>query len=184
MFKLANIPNILTLLRILIIPVIIIFLEVDNDLYQWLALALYSIACISDFLDGYLARKYELESSFGRFLDPIADKILVVSVIFILISNNVINGLFVYPALIIVIREILVSGLRDFFAHSKETLLVTNLSKWKTLIQMFSLGFLIVSGNFETKLILFTGCFGLTVASIMTIHTGYIYFKKNLRLFK
>ena len=89
-----------------------------------------------------------------------------------------------YPALVIVIREILVSGLRDFFAHSTETLLVTNLSKWKALIQMSSLGFLIVSNDFETSYILFIGYFGLTAASIMTIHTGYIYFKKNLRLFK
>ena len=184
MFKIENIPNILTLLRILAIPIIILFLEIDNEFYSWVALILYTIACISDFLDGYLARKFEIESSFGRFLDPIADKILVVSVIFILISNEVIYGFFVYPALIIVIREILVSGLRDFFAHSTETLLVTNLSKWKTLIQMFSLGFLIVSANFDTKLILYTGFFGLTVASIMTMHTGYIYFKKNLRLFK
>jgi len=184
MFKLANIPNILTLLRILIIPVIIIFLEIGNEFYNWLSLLLYIIACISDFFDGYLARKFELESSFGRFLDPIADKILIVSVIFILVSNSIITGFFVYPALVIVIREILVSGLRDFFAHSTETLLVTNLSKWKTLIQMFSLGFLIVANNFESNLILYIGFIGLTVASIMTIHTGYIYFKKNLRLFK
>ena len=184
MFKLANIPNILTLLRILIIPVIIIFLEIGNEFYNWLSLLLYIIACISDFFDGYLARKFELESSFGRFLDPIADKILIVSVIFILVSNSIITGFFVYPALVIVIREILVSGIRDFFAHSTETLLVTNLSKWKTLIQMFSLGFLIVANNFESNLILYTGFIGLTVASIMTIHTGYIYFKKNLRLFK
>lgn len=184
MFKLENIPNILTVLRILIIPVIIIFLELDEEFYNWLALILYIIACLSDFLDGYLARKFELESSFGRFLDPIADKILIVSLIFILISNTIISGIFVYPALIIVIREILVSGLRDFFAHSRETLLVTNLSKWKTLIQMFSLGFLMVSTNFETNLVLDIGHIGLTVASFMTIHTGYIYFKKNLRLFK
>ena len=184
MFKKENIPNILTLLRILIIPIIIIFLEIDTKFYSWLALVLYVIACLSDFLDGYLARKFELESSFGRFLDPVADKILVVSVIFILISNGIIKGIFVYPALVIVIREILVSGLRDFFAHSSETLLVTNLSKWKTLIQMSSLGFLIVSNDFETSYILFIGYFGLTAASIMTIHTGYIYFKKNLRLFK
>ena len=141
MFKIENIPNILTLLRILAIPVIILFLEIDSEFYSWIALILYAVACISDFLDGYLARKLEIESSFGRFLDPIADKILVVSVIFILISNKIIYGVFVYPALVIVIREILVSGLRDFFAHSTETLLVTNLSKWKTLIQMFSLGF-------------------------------------------
>ena len=153
MFKIENIPNILTLLRILVIPIIILFLEMNNEFYRWVALILYTVACISDFLDGYLARKFEIESSFGRFLDPIADKILVVSVIFILISNKVIYGVFVYPALVIVIREILVSGLRDFFAHSTETLLVTNLSKWKTLIQMFSLGFLIVSDNFDTNLI-------------------------------
>ena len=184
MFKLANIPNILTLLRILIIPVIIIFLEIGNEFYNWLSLLLYIIACISDFFDGYLARKFELESSFGRFLDPIADKILIVSVIFILVSNSIITGFFVYPALVIVIREILVSGLRDFFAHSTETLLVTNLSKWKTLIQMFSLGFLIVANNFESSSILYIGFIGLTIASIIIIHTGYIYFKKNLRLFK
>ena len=183
MFKLANIPNILTLLRILIIPVIIIFLEIGNEFYNWLSLLLYIIACISDFFDGYLARKFELESSFGRFLDPIADKILIVSVIFILVSNSIITGFFVYPALVIVIREILVSGLRDFFAHSTETLLVTNLSKWKTLIQMSSLGFLIVQNNFETIFIFFVGATGLTVASILTMYTGYIYFKNNIKFF-
>ena len=168
MFKLKNIPNFLTLIRILLIPVIILFMEIDQELYRWLSLWLYFLACISDFFDGYLARKFELESNFGRFLDPIADKILIVSIIFILI---------------IVIREILVSGLRDFFSHSSEKLVVTNLSKWKTLIQMFSLGFLIVSDNFETDLILYTGLVGLTVSSLITIHTGYYYFKKNLKLF-
>ena len=123
MIKLENIPNILTLLRILIIPVIIIFLELNEEFYIWLALILYIIACLSDFLDGYLARKFELESSFGRFLDPIADKILIVSLIFILISNTIISGVFVYPALIIVIREILVSGLRDFFCSLKRNII-------------------------------------------------------------
>ncbi len=178
MFKLKNIPNFLTLIRILLIPVIILFMEIDEELYRWLSLCLYFIACISDFFDGYLARKFEIESNFGRFLDPIADKILIVSIIFILIAQSKINGLFVYAALIIVTREILVSGLRDFFSHSSENLVVTNLSKWKTLIQMFSLGFLIVSDNFETILILYTGLVGLTVSSIITIHTGYYYFKK------
>ena len=183
MFKLKNIPNFLTLIRILLIPVIILFMEIDEALYRWLSLWLYFIACISDFFDGYLARKFEIESNFGRFLDPIADKILIVSIIFILVAQAKINGLFVYAALIIVTREILVSGLRDFFSHSSENLVVTNLSKWKTLIQMFSLGFLIVSDNFETILILYTGLVGLTVSSVITIHTGYYYFKKNLKLF-
>ena len=158
-------------------------MEFDNEFYRWLSLSLYFLACISDFFDGYLARKLEIESNFGRFLDPIADKILIVSIIFILVAQSKINGLFIYPALIIVLREILVSGLRDFFSHSSESLIVTKLSKWKTLIQMFSLGFLIVSDNFTSLFILYTGLFGLTVSSIITIHTGYYYFKKNLKLF-
>ena len=117
-------------------------------------------------------------------MDPIADKILVVAMLIILLDNDKITGFFVYPTLVIIIREILVSGLRDFFWHSSKSLFVTKLSKWKTLIQMSSLGFLIVSGNFSTNLILYTGNFGLTLASIFTIYTGYIYFKKNLKLFK
>ena len=88
MFKLKNIPNFLTLIRILLIPVIILFMEIDEELYRWLSLWLYFIACISDFFDGYLARKFEIESNFGRFLDPIADKILIVSIIFILIAQS------------------------------------------------------------------------------------------------
>ncbi len=183
MFKLKNIPNFLTLIRILLIPVIIVFMEINNFIYSWIALSLYVLACVSDFFDGYLARRFEIESNFGRFLDPIADKILIVSVIFMLVAQEKINGFFIYPALIIVLREILVSGLRDFFSHSSENLVVTNLSKWKTLIQMFSLGFLIVADNFETNFIYYTGLIGLTIASVITIHTGYFYFKKNLKLF-
>ncbi len=183
MFNLKNIPNFLTILRIVLIPSIIICIELGNEKYFWIALFLYVTACLSDFLDGYLARKFDIESNFGRFLDPIADKILIVSVLIILIANHLIVGVFVYPALIIILREIIVSGLRDFFLHSAKTLLVTNLAKWKTLIQMSSLGFLLVQNNFETKLILHFGNFGLTLASAITIYTGYIYFKKNLKLF-
>ena len=173
----------MTILRIVLIPSIIICIELGNEKYYWIALFLYVIACFSDFFDGYLARKFDIESNFGRFLDPIADKILVVSILIILIANHLIVGVFVYPALIIILREIIVSGLRDFFLHSSETLLVTNLAKWKTLIQMSSLGFLLVQNNFEIKLILYCGNFGLTLASAITIYTGYIYFKKNLKLF-
>ena len=184
MFSKNNIPNLLTILRIILIPGIIICMELNDPYYNWVGLIFYIIACLSDFLDGYLARKFEIESNFGRFLDPIADKILVVAMLIILLDNDKITGFFVYPTLVIIIREILVSGLRDFFWHSSKSLFVTKLSKWKTLIQMSSLGFLIVSGNFSTNLILYTGNFGLTLASIFTIYTGYIYFKKNLKLFK
>ena len=183
MFNIKNIPNFLTILRIILIPSIIICIEADNYNYNLAALTLYIFACFSDFFDGYLARKFDMESNFGRFLDPIADKILVVSIIIILIANNQITNFFVYPALIIIIREILVSGLRDFFLHSSKNLFVTNLAKWKTLIQMSSLGFLMIYENFETSIILFFGNLGLTIASIFTIYTGYIYFKNNLKFF-
>ena len=183
MFRLKNIPNFLTILRILLIPSIILCIEINTEKYLWIALTLYITACFSDFFDGYFARKFDFESNFGKFLDPIADKILVVSVIIILIANSQISAVFVYPALVIILREIIVSGLRDFFLHSSQTLLVTSIAKWKTLIQMSSLGFLIVHQNFNTKIILYLGNIGLTVASIITIYTGYIYFKKNLKLF-
>ena len=183
MFKLKNISNFLTIFRIILIPSIIVCIEINTEKYHWIALSLYITACFSDFFDGYFARKFDLESNFGKFLDPIADKILVVSIIIVLIANKNISGVFVYPALVIILREIIVSGLRDFFLHSSQTLLVTTLAKWKTLIQMSSLGFLIVHQNFNTKIILYLGNIGLTVASIITIYTGYIYFKKNLKLF-
>ena len=171
----------LTYLRIFFGPLIFV-LAVFFEMYL-VSLAIFIVCSASDFLDGYLARKFNQESSLGKLLDPIADKILVVSILIILIANHLIEGIFVYPALIIVLREIIVSGLRDFFLHSTKTLLVTNLAKWKTLIQMSSLGFLLVQNNFETKLILYLGNFGLTFASAITIYTGYMYFKKNLKLF-
>ena len=183
MFSKKNIPNFLTVFRIFLIPSIIISVEIGNSKYYWVALILYILAFFSYFFDVYFARKFDLESNFGKFLYPIADKILVVSIIIVLIANNQISGIFVYPALIIILREIIVSGLRDFFLHSSHTLLVTKLAKWKTLLQMSSLGFLIVHQNFDTKFILYFGNFGLSLASIITIYTGYIYFKKNLKLF-
>ena len=183
MFKINNIPNFLTILRILLIPGIIICIELDQPKYSWLALSFYIFACFSDFLDGYIARRFDIESNFGKFLDPIADKILVVALLIILLDNNKISGIFVYPTLIIILREVIVSGLRDFFLHSSKNLAVTNLSKWKTVIQMTSLGFLIVEDNFSNNFILYFGNIGLTIASIVTIYTGYIYFKRNLKLF-
>ena len=183
MFKISNIPNFLTILRIILIPGIIVCIEINEHFYSWIGLIFYILACFSDFLDGFIARKYDFESNFGRFLDPIADKILVVALLIILLENGKISGFFVYPTLVIILREVIVSGLRDFFLHSSKSLEVTNLSKWKTMIQMTSIGFLIVGDAFLTNLILYVGNLGLTIASILTIHTGYIYFKRNLKLF-
>ena len=94
MFKLNNIPNFLTILRILLIPGIIICIELEKSHYSWLALSFYIFACFSDFLDGYIARKFDIESNFGKFLDPIADKILVVALLIILLDNGKISGVF------------------------------------------------------------------------------------------
>ena len=179
--KLSNLPNFLTLFRVISIPVIIIAIIPQTYLSNWIAVSLYIVACISDFLDGYFARKLKLETKLGKFLDPIADKVLVISIIFILVAIDKISGFFIYPALIIIVREILVSGLREFFAKSKISINVTNLAKWKTLIQMFSLGFLIIGDDFT--LISYTmllGEIGLTIASLITIYTGYKYFDKHL----
>ncbi len=179
--KFSNLPNYLTLFRVISIPIIIIAIIPQTYLSNWIAVSLYIVACISDFLDGYFARKLKLETKLGKFLDPIADKVLVISIIFILVAIDKISGFFIYPALIIIIREILVSGLREFFAESKISINVTNIAKWKTLIQMFSLGFLIIGDDFT--LISYTmllGEIGLTIASLITIYTGYKYFDKHL----
>ncbi len=182
--KFSNLPNYLTLFRVISIPIIIIAIIPQTYLSNWIAVSLYITACISDFLDGYFARKFKLETKLGKFLDPIADKVLVISIIFILVAIDKISGFFIYPALIIIVREILVSGLREFFAKSKISINVTNLAKWKTLIQMFSLGFLIIGDDFTLiSYTLLLGEIGLTIASLITIYTGYKYFDKHLNSF-
>ena len=182
--KLSNLPNHLTLFRVFCIPIIILCILPQSFLYNWIAVILYALACITDFLDGYLARRLRVESKFGQFFDPIADKVLIISVIFILVVIDKIDGFYVFPALIIIIREVLVSGLREFLSNIKSDTKVTILSKWKTLIQMFSLGFLIIGDDFKyfnhTSL---TGEIGLTLASLLTIYTGYKYFEKNFNSF-
>lgn len=182
--KLSDIPNILTLFRILSIPIIILCLLPQTLFFNWIALIFYALACITDFFDGFLARKLSVESTFGKFFDPIADKILVISVIFILVVVNKIDGFLIYPSLIIIIREVLVSGLRESMPKNQPNLNVTKLSKIKTLLQMFSLAFLIIGEDFKLiKGLFFIGQLGLWISSIITIYTGYVYFKKNFNLF-
>tara|TARA_B100000989_G_scaffold232502_1_gene179292 strand:+ start:119 stop:679 length:561 start_codon:yes stop_codon:yes gene_type:complete len=182
--NLKRIPNYLTIFRVLCIPVIILNIIPQSFFFNWVAVILYIVACISDFLDGYLARKLKVESKLGKFLDPIADKILIISVIFILVAIGKINGFFVYPALIIIIREVLVSGLREFFAKSEISINVSKIAKWKTLIQMFALGFLIIGNDFTLlPNTILVGEIGLLIASLITIYTGYEYFKLHYKSF-
>ncbi len=142
---LRGLPNILTVSRILSIPVLIcLLLFIDDPLGSWLAFSAYTYACITDFFDGYLARAWHQQSAFGRFLDPIADKLLVAAVLLALVGIDRISGLLVLPAAVILCREILVSGLREFLAEVDVSVPVSKLAKWKTGIQMLALGFLMV----------------------------------------
>jgi cardiolipin synthase len=179
---LINVPNILTMSRIAAIPVLVVLFYVRGDAACWLAAALFAAACITDYLDGHIARSWSQMSAFGRFLDPIADKLLVAAVILMLVSSGRVVGLVVLPALIILCREILVSGLREFLAGLNVGLPVSRLAKWKTLLQMVALGFLIVGdagpAGFPTRLI---GEGGLWVAALLTLVTGYDYLQTGLR---
>jgi CDP-diacylglycerol---glycerol-3-phosphate 3-phosphatidyltransferase len=179
----ANLPNALTISRILATPVVCLLLFVGSALGSWLALAVWIYACVTDFLDGYLARSWQQQSSFGRMLDPIADKLLVSSVLLVLVGVDRLTGLSILPAAIILCREILVSGLREFLAQLQVSVPVTRLSKWKTTLQMIAIGFLVV-GNDGPELFGFTstdgGVCGLWGAAALTLVTGYDYLRAGL----
>jgi cardiolipin synthase (CMP-forming) len=177
----TSLPNMLTLSRIVFIPVLAgVFLFVAPPLGQWLAFALYAAACATDFLDGYFARSRQLQSSLGRLLDPIADKLFVAAVIFLLVAAQEVTGLSILAAAIILCREIVVSGLREFLAALNVGLPVSRLSKWKTGIQMVAMGILLIgdAGPAGTAEV---GIAGLWLAALLTVVTGWNYFRVGLR---
>lgn len=179
-----NIPNVLTVSRIIAIPVVLLFIYWGGESGNWLALAVYTYACITDFFDGYLARAWHQQSAFGRFLDPIADKLLVAGVLFMLVGVESIAGVHILPAAVILSREILVSGLREFLAEARVGLPVSLLAKWKTTIQMLALGFLIVGHvgpDFGFATTWQIGAAGLWVAAVITLITGYDYLRAGLK---
>lgn len=178
---LTGLANLLTLFRIAAIPGIVALFFLESDLGQYLACGLFGIAAITDFFDGYVARAYGQQSSFGQFLDPVADKLLVASALLMATAFGQISGLTILPAVVILCREILVSGLREFLASLRIGVPVSTLAKWKTMIQMFAIGFLIVGDAgpefLATRLI---GELGLWVAAVLTLITGYDYFRASL----
>ncbi len=182
---LTKLPNILTFSRIIAIPVLVgILLFVDDPKGSWIAFSVYTYACITDFFDGYLARAWHQQSAFGRFLDPIADKLLVASVLLVLVGIDRFHGLEVLPAAVILCREILVSGLREFLAEVRVSMPVSSLAKWKTGIQMLAMGFLLVGPNGPDFWIISTleiGIFGLWAAALLTLITGLDYLVAGLR---
>lgn len=180
-----TLPNLLTLSRILVIPPIVALFWVDGEWPRWTALGLYAMACITDFFDGYLARTRGEISRFGRFLDPVADKLLIASVLLMLCAFGRISGFAILAAVVILCREMLVSGLREFLAELRQGLPVSRLAKWKTTIQMFSLGFLIVGTASPIWIPSVTiGEIGLWAAAVLTLITGYDYLVIGLRHMK
>ncbi len=179
-----NISNILTLLRIIVIPVIVICIYLKNPVYGWLGFVLFCIASITDYFDGYIARIRNEITNFGTFLDPIADKLLVAAVILILTSKEVIADWETIPALIILLREIAVSGLREYLAGIKVSVPASRISKIKTSIQLIALALLIlIESGVSIIPILLIGKLALWIAGILTLYTGYDYLKSGLRHF-
>ncbi len=183
-----TLPNILTYARIAAVPVVVgcIYWQssMDGPLWlRWVAVAIFIAAAITDFLDGYYARIWNQQSSFGRMLDPIADKLLVASCLLMLASDATINRWTLWAAIVILCREILVSGLREYLASLRVSVPVTQLAKWKTTAQLVAIGFLLAgeAGDVVFGYVTFTGIVLLWLSAIVTIYTGYDYFKAGVR---
>lgn len=183
---LKKIPNILTIGRIIIVPFFVIAFFLPGFYGDIIALILFIVASFTDFLDGMLARMMEQESKLGELLDPIADKIIVAAALILLVMNGTIKNYEVIAAIIILTREILVSGLREFLAKGRIKLPVSNLSKLKTVLQMVSIG-LLLSGETGNKIISFQdynaqtiGIILLWLSAFLTLYTGYEYLRKGI----
>ena len=168
----------------MLIPIIVALIYLKSPFYGWLAFILFCLASITDYFDGYLARIRNEVSNLGTFLDPIADKLLVASVILILTSKEVITDWETIPALIILLREIAVSGLREYLAGIKVSVPVSKISKLKTSLQLIALAILILSESGISFIpILFIGKIALWSAAILTLYTGYDYLRSGLKHF-
>ncbi|MEF2070962.1 CDP-diacylglycerol--glycerol-3-phosphate 3-phosphatidyltransferase [Consotaella aegiceratis] len=183
-----SLPNILTYARILAVPLVVLCFFIEGtlkgtDTARWWALSFFILASITDFFDGYLARAWQQTSTIGRMLDPIADKLLVAAALLVLAADRTIAGWTIWAAIIILCREILVSGLREYLAELKVSVPVTRLAKWKTTIQMIAIGFLL-AGPAADKIVAHTteaGIALLWISALVTLYTGYDYFRAGLR---
>jgi cardiolipin synthase len=181
-------PNLLTYGRIAAVPVVVACLYwqaiLDYGLWlRWVALVVFIAAGVTDVLDGYVARAYGQQSTFGRMLDPIADKLLVSSCLLMLAADDTIRGWALWAAIVILCREILVSGLREYLAELRVSVPVTALAKWKTFLQLLAIGFLI-AGEAGDRILPITTKIGLSLlwlSAILTLYTGWDYFRAGVR---
>ena len=181
-----KIPNILTIGRIIIVPIFVFSFYLPGFYGDIIPFALFVGASFTDFLDGLLARMFKEESRLGELLDPIADKIIVAAALILLVMNGTIKNFEVIAAIIILTREILISGLREFLAKGQIKLPVSNLAKLKTFLQMFSIAILL-TGETGKKLINFQdydaqtiGIIFLWFSAFLTLYTGYEYIRKGI----
>ncbi len=181
-----KIPNILTIGRIIIVPIFVLSFFIPGFFGDLIPFFLFVAASFTDFLDGVLARLFKEESKLGELLDPIADKILVAAALILLVMNGTIKNYEVIAAIIILTREILISGLREFLAEGSIKMPVTSLSKLKTFLQMLSIAILL-TGESGNKLINFQdynaqtiGIILLWLSSFLTLYTGYDYMRKGI----
>jgi cardiolipin synthase len=183
-----TLPNILTLSRIVAVPLLVFLLWRPSPIDYAVTFVLYCIVGITDYFDGYLARAHGQISRLGQFLDPIADKIMVAAVIIMLVSTRnhsgdpIIHSFHILAALVILLREIIVSGLREFLAPLNVSMPVSKLAKWKTTLQLVSLGALILGGAFPGQLWVHdVGLASLWAAAGLTLITGWDYLRTGLR---
>jgi cardiolipin synthase (CMP-forming) len=203
-------PNMLTYGRIAAVPAVVMLLYWQAIWHgglwlRWVAMTIFIVAALTDILDGYLARSWGQQSSFGRMLDPIADKLLVSASLLMLAADGTIKGWSLWAAIVILCREILVSGLREYLAELRVSVPVTQLAKYKTLLQNFAVGFLIAGqagdvlfsmtsvptlkmsesglyiGSQSLGIVTLTGITLLWLSAILTLYTGYDYFRAGVR---
>ncbi len=179
-----SLPNLLTYGRVAAVPVVTALLFwPEKDAFRWAALAVFAAAAITDFFDGYLARAWSQQSSLGRMLDPIADKLLVAASLLMLVASGDIAGWSRWAAIVILCREILVSGMREFLAELRVGLPVSAVAKWKTTLQLIAVGFMI-AGPAGEKILPGAAQIGLALlwaAAVLTLYTGWDYMKAGMK---
>jgi cardiolipin synthase len=185
-----SLPNLLTYGRIAAVPALVFCFYVEGYASRWFSLAVFIAASVSDFLDGYLARAWQQQSAIGRMLDPIADKLLVATALMLLVWGGTIGDWSLLAAIVILAREISVSGLREFLAEVRVSVPVSRLAKWKTTLQMVAIGFLLAGPAGDRLLhyefgglgvVTYVGLLLLWISALITLYTGYDYFRAGVR---
>lgn len=183
-WKIITVPNILTFMRIGILPFLVLSFFIKRPIGDFIALSIFVLASLTDYMDGYIARKFKQTSKFGAFLDPMADKLLISTVLLMLAGTGRIRSFELIPAAIILCREIIISGLREFLSAIEQELPVTRLAKYKTTFQMFAIAVLLFNGLVHYPFFSLLGAGALWVASFLTFITGFNYIRVSMLFIK